>query len=632
MKKFTLFLAFVSLQLLIMAGTAFTQELPNITKSTIHAKGNNSADVNDVSGMPEVRKVTAQETEIKDEIIRIRREGNKKDLPRLLQLENQLEKLNPNSVSKLGEYYGGSISAVTENPLFSPNDIGHSQIFNTNGKLISGIATAVEQRGTTAGRIWAVAFYRTDGFADSLKAAFSDDDGATWLMYAIGNLSGTDRINFDDMDMEIIEPSTGDKFLWIVYGFRETGGTGRWRTGGLILKTPNFAGAFYALSWPGDDASKRYYGLRITSDNAAFQSASYVYMVASFDSVNTSGIHINTQKTLRCIAPYTTSPTFSYKADKFFWYSAIDEYVRTLHSDIAYFFRDGQDSLIVSFSNVPDSTKLFFAKSDVYNGTASSDNAGGPVGGLQPEDYKQFARLSSNSNDNGSIISVFRQKTGATWKIKYFRTTNYGDFNSVYESILLGSAVSDSYQPDIVGVRNASKHYFAWRINGSSIDSLRYIGVLSNGNWPQDVAMMNSQTSLSGVQGPKAGFRYVNDDSCFVIYSPFGPKDVWAAYGCPTPTDVSNEEILPAEYLLSQNYPNPFNPSTQISFQIPTAGFTTLNVYGLLGNKIISLINKDLQAGNYDVNFDASNLPSGIYFYRLNSGSFVQTKKMLLLK
>ena len=93
----------------------------------------------------------------------------------------------------------------------------------------------------------------------------------------------------------------------------------------------------------------------------------------------------------------------------------------------------------------------------------------------------------------------------------------------------------------------------------------------------------------------------------------------------------------PGRFSLSQNYPNPFNPSTNIKFEIPKQvrndnSFVTLKVYDVLGNEVATLVNKEKSPGTYEVNFDASNLSSGIYYYQLRAGKFVQTKKMILLK
>ena len=88
----------------------------------------------------------------------------------------------------------------------------------------------------------------------------------------------------------------------------------------------------------------------------------------------------------------------------------------------------------------------------------------------------------------------------------------------------------------------------------------------------------------------------------------------------------------PTRFNLSQNYPNPFNPTTNIKYSIPKSGFVTIKVFNLLGQEVATLVNKEQKAGNYVVDFNAANLASGIYMYRLQSGATSLTKKMLLLK
>ena len=93
-----------------------------------------------------------------------------------------------------------------------------------------------------------------------------------------------------------------------------------------------------------------------------------------------------------------------------------------------------------------------------------------------------------------------------------------------------------------------------------------------------------------------------------------------------------NSSLLPEGFSLSQNYPNPFNPETVISYNLPEAGLVTLKVYDILGNEIVTLVNETKQEGIHKITFDASNLPSGTYLYRLISGKFSETKKMILLR
>ncbi len=94
------------------------------------------------------------------------------------------------------------------------------------------------------------------------------------------------------------------------------------------------------------------------------------------------------------------------------------------------------------------------------------------------------------------------------------------------------------------------------------------------------------------------------------------------------PKDIT----LPHIFSLGQNYPNPFNPTTQITYQIPKDGFVSLIVYNTLGQKIVSLVNQNQVSGKYTVNFNADNLPSGMYIYKIKSGNFSEVKKMILLK
>ena len=98
------------------------------------------------------------------------------------------------------------------------------------------------------------------------------------------------------------------------------------------------------------------------------------------------------------------------------------------------------------------------------------------------------------------------------------------------------------------------------------------------------------------------------------------------------PLGITTDPVVATQYSLTQNYPNPFNPVTKINFSLPTNGLVTLKVYDNLGREVRTLVNEMRNAGEYNVSFDASELPSGIYFYKLTSGNFVDTKKMLLVK
>lgn len=99
-----------------------------------------------------------------------------------------------------------------------------------------------------------------------------------------------------------------------------------------------------------------------------------------------------------------------------------------------------------------------------------------------------------------------------------------------------------------------------------------------------------------------------------------------------TSVEPLNGSLVPEEYKLEQNYPNPFNPVTRINFSIPKSGWVTLKITNLLGQKVATLVNEAKNIGTYSIDFDASNLPGGIYYYSLFAGDLKETKKMILIK
>ena len=105
---------------------------------------------------------------------------------------------------------------------------------------------------------------------------------------------------------------------------------------------------------------------------------------------------------------------------------------------------------------------------------------------------------------------------------------------------------------------------------------------------------------------------------------------VWMPIDNSTFSDEVN--LLPEHFQLCQNYPNPFNPSTTISYSVPIKNIISIKIYDVLGNEVVVLVDEEKFVGKYEVEYEASGLTSGIYFYQLISGRFAETKKMILLK
>lgn len=129
--------------------------------------------------------------------------------------------------------------------------------------------------------------------------------------------------------------------------------------------------------------------------------------------------------------------------------------------------------------------------------------------------------------------------------------------------------------------------------------------------------------------------KYVVNDSDAVFWGDWSghPWDAnFHLKGTLLTTDVKEDKYLPGEFSLLQNYPNPFNPSTRIQYQVSSILHVTLKVYDVLGNEVATIVDEYREVGSYEAEFDAVNLSSGLYFYQLKAGSFVETKKMILLK
>lgn len=154
----------------------------------------------------------------------------------------------------------------------------------------------------------------------------------------------------------------------------------------------------------------------------------------------------------------------------------------------------------------------------------------------------------------------------------------------------------------------ASSGPFTMNVSDTQIAVISYVVTRDGGNNYQNVCALQSLSD-------SALYHYYHD---FRYCVPIGIEP------------ISN--IVPDKFELYQNYPNPFNPMTKLKFQIPKSEFVKLTVFDATGKEIIALVNEELKPGIYEIDWDASNFPSGVYFYSIKTGSITQTKKMVLLK
>ncbi len=170
---------------------------------------------------------------------------------------------------------------------------------------------------------------------------------------------------------------------------------------------------------------------------------------------------------------------------------------------------------------------------------------------------------------------------------------------------------------------NAANVPLVWNQSGGTV----MVSKTSSFTNPSDIVYSNVIASGNSVTIQLPAFH----DYWWRVGNTSGWSATWTFYAISVITGI-DEESVPTEFKLLQNYPNPFNPTTRIRFSVPQTSFVTLKVYDVLGREVATLVNQEKNLGNYEVSFDASRLPSGMYIYKIDAGSFHQVKKMILMK
>ena len=143
---------------------------------------------------------------------------------------------------------------------------------------------------------------------------------------------------------------------------------------------------------------------------------------------------------------------------------------------------------------------------------------------------------------------------------------------------------------------------------------------------PLDIAI--NDADATGSREGMITLSVLNNDNSYEDVSAW----TYTWIGDQTTVDLRDEQQIVSSYSLSQNYPNPFNPTTQINYSLPKSSFVSLKVYDVLGREVATLVNQTQNNGSYNISFNANNLASGVYFYKLEAGDFISIKKMLLVK
>jgi hypothetical protein len=189
------------------------------------------------------------------------------------------------------------------------------------------------------------------------------------------------------------------------------------------------------------------------------------------------------------------------------------------------------------------------------------------------------------------------------------------------------------YMHTLVSIGDNKVMLYGGKKTYSSTMGETWVFDLTDTTWTKDVNTINPP----GLYQHMMSETCLDGKRCVVLFGGASNSgeinETWTFGGGDYITDIKSETLQqPSSFELMQNYPNPFNPSTRIIYSIPEQSKVTLIIYGVAGNEVEILVNEEKPAGAYEIKWNAADLPSGIYFYQVRAGSFVETKKMILMK
>lgn len=459
--------------------------------------------------------VSQEDATIDLEMQQLKQPGNsEQNGEKILDLQKQLEKNNGQTVTVPGaNNFGTLIPAVSQPEL---DNLTYSYVVSNANNYVAGIAAQVEQRGSTAGKIW-IALGLANGdtgvlaIPDTIGIYYSNNNGATYTPYAKIAFSGHNKIEFDNMDMEIIENTTGTKYLHIVFGYTTNGGYGQHLIGYTIVSVPTLGYAGQTLFPPGYNASSFYTKARITSDNTRYGSNPYITIAITQDSLS-GGNHYFMSKVCRVLAPYTTSPSVTYLPKCI--YSVAPGHNYDVFTDVAN-FHNGSDSLIFVLSAYPGYEPYIYFYKAFSNSTVYPVSSGAvyPTG-----DNLQYARVAANGGTNQKTIAI-------TYSDDYL---NSGDFDqwTLYSNGISNwnaatldySSANNSKYGDIIGRRDAEGSFaISFKNIYGNLENVSMYSFNSSGMTSSMLSLNND--FANSFASPKPLFRYVNNDSCLAIWS-----------------------------------------------------------------------------------------------------------------
>jgi hypothetical protein len=486
------------------------------------------------------------------------------------------------------------------------------------------VATQTSHKSTA---IFAAVTEYVNNDGDRISVYVSYNHGQTWIKRGeYDSFAPTVDCRSGELDIEPVI-NGADTLIFVVAGYTYNSNAysyiGRFNIGTGIITSQSYS---YLSS------TSHNYDPRITSDNTVFGAGTFIYITVANDSALAGGNLRLRQRFCSITNPFETTFTQTHRTPNtngggsFFWFVSSAPAGTRIYQDIGFYQVTGSPNRIYTTVIYSNQQNIFNAWSDDYGVTnAGSLNIAESV----PVKNVRIAFNGGPGNMNGALVFL-RNYTGtpADVDVKCLNTGSGGTTTGSFVSSSVESTSDTATSCDIQAVKLASNKFkFAYSIKPgecyyrSNTGQASYTTPFKVNNFPAG----------EGYGRVRAGYR-VTTDSCFAIWSTNTGGGAFSTYGCGITGIEPVSNTIPGAFTLAQNYPNPFNPSTTISFSVPERGYVSLKIYDVLGKEITALIGKELNAGTYNYDFDASALPSGIYFYKLETGKNIAFKKMTLVK
>ena len=248
------------------------------------------------------------------------------------------------------------------------------------------------------------------------------------------------------------------------------------------------------------------------------------------------------------------------------------------------------------------------------------------------ESFPEFNGCLAINKKNSAIVVTYTTNESSNYNIKYSYAADGNTW--VAQNMLTNNANNETRSYVQSSPQQSGSFRVVFCSESSGYDTVIYMNTFDIATGFSNRTVASSTNLSSSLLAPcVTGYMYNGVTAgAGVIYAGNGPSNIWY-----NGSDVISEANtistnIPDNYTLSQNYPNPFNPVTKINFEIKKNNFVTLKVYDIVGKEVEVLVNKNINAGKYEVTFNGARLSSGVYFYKLTAGEFSDVKRMILIK